>query len=334
MNYPISALLASAVLCLSGTAIADDSSAALGMGGIVLTQSEDIRMAAEDLYISPTKIHVRFDFANDSGKDIDTVVAFVLPDIDTSEFTESAIGTVTSDPINFVGFRITADGRKVPFQVEQRAIYQGRDVTAIVKAAGLPINIVAAGAYDTMKKLTPTNRKMLEARGLTDSESGEDEHPHWTVQTRFYWSQKFPAGKTVVFEQNYQPVTGQAFFMNEELGPTVKGDYSYAKNYCIDAPTRAEIEKQLAISKAAHRQDGAILYALTTDYILVTGNNWKGPIGHFHMTLDKEKPDNVLSLCLDGDLKKTGPTTFEATRENFAPAHDIHLLVLEQRPPA
>ena len=68
-----------------------------------------------------------------------------------------------------------------------------------------------------------------------------------------------------------------------------------------------------------------MLYALTTDYILVTGNNWKGPIGHFHLTLDKEKPDNVMSLCWDGELKKTGATTFEATRENFAPAHDIHL---------
>jgi hypothetical protein len=333
MKYLASVLLASAAFCLSKSAIADDSSAALGMGGVQLTQSADIRMAAEDLYVSPAKVRVRFNFANDSARDIDTVVAFVLPDIDTSEFTESALGTTTNDPVNFVGFQITADGRKVPFQVEQRAIYQGRDVTAIVKAAGLPINIVIAGSWDKLKTLTPANRKMLEARGLTDSESGDGEHPHWTVQTRFYWNQKFPAGKTVVLEQNYQPVTGQAFFMNEELAPPAKGDYSYANNYCFDASTRGEIEKQLAIAGKAKAQDGAMLDALTTDYILTTGNNWKGPIGHFHLTLDKEKPDNVLSLCWDGDLKKTSATTFEASRENFAPAHDIHVLVLEQRPP-
>jgi hypothetical protein len=333
MRYFVSALLASAALCLSSTAIADDSSAALGAGGLQLMQSTDIRMAAEDLYISPTKVRVRFDFANDSGKDIDTVVAFVLPDIDTGEFTESALGTTTKDPVNFVGLQVVADGTKVPFQVEQRAIYQGRDVTAIVKAAGLPIDIVIAGSWDRLKTLSPANRKMLEAKGLTDGESGDGEHPHWTVQTRFYWNQKFPAGKTVVLEQSYQPVTGQAFFMNEERAPPARGDFSYGINYCFDAPTRAEIEKQLAISKAANRQDGAMLYALTTNYILVTGNNWKGPIGHFHMTLDKEKPENVLSLCWDGDLKKTSATTFEATRENFVPAHDIHLLVLEQRPP-
>ena len=156
---------------------------------------------------------------------------------------------------------------------------------------------------------------MLEDRGLTDNKSGDGEHPHWTVETRFYWNQKFPAGKTVVFEQSYQPVTGQAFFMSEELAPPARGDFSYGANYCFDPGTRAEIQKQLAISKAANRQDGAMLYALTTNYILMTGNNWKGPIGRFHLTLDKEKPDNVLSLCWDGDLKKTGATTFEATRE-------------------
>jgi len=53
MKNLVSALLANAALCLSGTAIADDSSATLGMGGVQLTQSADIRMAAEDLYISP-----------------------------------------------------------------------------------------------------------------------------------------------------------------------------------------------------------------------------------------------------------------------------------------
>jgi hypothetical protein len=183
-------LLASVALCVSSTAIADDSSAALGMGGVQLTQSADIRMAAEDLYLSPAKVRVRFEFANDGVKDIDTAVAFVLPDIDTSEFTESALGTTTNDPVNFVGFQVLADGKKIPFQVQQRAIYQGRDVTAIVKAAGMPINIVIAGSWDKLKMLTPANRKLLEADGLTDGESGDGEHPHWTVETRFYWNQR------------------------------------------------------------------------------------------------------------------------------------------------
>jgi len=67
------------------------------------------------------------------------------------------------------------------------------------------------------------------------------------------------------------------------------------------------------------------------EYILTTARNWRGPIGRFHLTLDKGKPDNLLSLCWNG-LTKTSPTTFEATITNFVPDHDIRLLVLDHRP--
>ena len=130
--------ICAALLCVNG-AVADDSSAALGAGGLVLSQSQDIRMADEDLRISPKSVHVRFVFANDSSKDIDTIVAFVLPDIDSGKFWGSPLGTVTDDPVNFMGFSLKA-GREgsVTAAVEQRAFLKGRDVTDIVKSAGVP----------------------------------------------------------------------------------------------------------------------------------------------------------------------------------------------------
>jgi hypothetical protein len=64
------------------------------------------------------------------------------------------------------------------------------------------------------------------------------------------------------------------------------------------------------------------------EYILTTGANWKGPIGDFHLTIDKERPDAVLSLCMSG-LKKTGATTFEVRRTNFTPKEDIRFVVFE-----
>ncbi len=66
-----------------------------------------------------------------------------------------------------------------------------------------------------------------------------------------------------------------------------------------------------------------------TDYVLRTANNWNGPIGRFHLTLDKLRAGAILSLCWDGALKKTGPTTFEFSAEEFAPTRDIHMLVIE-----
>ena len=138
----------------------------------------------------------------------------------------------------------------------------------------------------------------------------------------------------MVLEQRYQPVTGQSFFSESELTERTREDSRYwQQNFCLDGPTRSAIAAKMAESKKANPQNGGLLNAFETDYILVTGNNWKGPIGKFHLTVDKLKADNILSMCWDGELKKTGPTTFEAERKNFAPVRDIKLLVLTSAPP-
>jgi hypothetical protein len=331
MHKLTGALLTGAALLLSTQSFADDSSAALGAGGVVLTQTADIRMAKEDLFVSPKQVRIHFEFVNDSAKDIDTIVAFPLPDIDTNEFTESPIGTMTSDPVNFVDFAVLADGRKIVPQVEQRAFYKGRDVTDIVKRAGVPLNLNDPKFSDIMEKLPKAQRKILEDADLGDSESGAEEHPHWLVRTKFWWHQTFPAHKTVILDHSYQPVTGQSFFTAYDLkGDPKQADY-YATNYCLDPAARASLAARIG-GKDASMEDGGMMLAFATDYILISGNNWKGPIGHFHLTLDKGKPSDILSLCWDGELKKTGPTTFESTRENFAPKRDIRLLVLEDAP--
>src|SRR5205085_52934 len=128
-------------------------------------------------------------------------------------------------------------------------------------------------------------------------------------------------------KHSYQPVTGQSFFGQESLGDKDEGP-SNRKAFCIDAATRKVIEARIAkLDKSG--VNGAYLEAYQTEFVLKTANNWKGPIGRFRLTLDKLKPENVLSLCWDGDLKKTGATTFEGTREDFAPTRDIKLLVLQ-----
>ncbi len=328
-----SALLAGAPLLFASQSLADDSSAALGAGGVVLTQTADIRMAKEDLYVSPDKVRIRFEFANDSAKDINTVVAFPLPDIESSVFDEEPIGNMTADPVNFVGFSVTADGKRIAPQVEQRAIYKGRDVTATLAALHIPVDVVSQTNIHALDHLTPAQIKTLHAADLTDSESGPGEHPHWTIRTKFFWNQKFPAGKTVVLEHSYQPVTGGTFYTSLDLDgdPRNPDSRRWNKNYCIDSDTLKTITARIG-SKTGKPEDGGNMEAETTDYILMSGNNWKGPIGHFHLTLDKEKPDNILSLCWGGTFKKSGATTFDFTQDNYAPPRDIHLLVLSNIP--
>jgi hypothetical protein len=326
MQKTIAAVVAGGLLIAAAPALADDSSAALGAGGVVFTKNTPVRMAAEDLFISPKSVRIRFEFVNDTAKDVDTIVAFPLPDVDNNEFTESAMGTITADPVNFIDFKAVVDGKPVAFKVEQRAFYKGKDVTATLVAAGAPLNVVAADQYKKLDAITGAKRRALIKADLVDQDV-DTLHPHWLLRTKFYWTQRFPAHKTVVIEHSYQPVTGQYFFSlmtEDEQGKSVM-----QPDYCIDGPTRAKIAAMSEARKRANGPNGEYLIAYDTDYILKTANNWNGPIGKFHLTLDKLKPENALSLCWDGELKKTGPTTFEATLANFAPARDIHLLVLE-----
>ncbi len=327
-----------AALCLlSGSAFApafaNDSSVTLGAGGLVLTKSADIAMRSEDLTISPTRVEVRYVFVNESAGDLDETVAFPLPDIDNENLWEAPRGAMTGDPVNFVGFEAASDGKPIAVSVEQRALLKGRDVTAEVKAAGLPVNLSTDAGVKALDALPKAARNTLKAEGLIVWDPRYDYiRPNWTVATKFYWRQHFPAGKPVTITHSYQPVTGRSFFTETALAPAAEDAPSqYVGPYCMDAGTRALARKRLAqgTTYPGSQMGPGMLVAYETEYVLVTANNWEGPIGRFHLTLDKLKPSNVLSLCWDGDLKKTGPTTFEAVRENFAPTRDISMLVLE-----
>jgi hypothetical protein len=320
-------LSAAASLVLAASSRADDGTAQLGAGGIVFAKSADIRMAKEDLAISPDTVAIRFEFAND-GADQDVVVAFPLPDIKLEDFYGNAIGTIGTDPVNFVGFTTTVDGKPVHAQVEQKAMLRGKDVSALVRAAGLPINLKVGNGEDQLQHLPSARRAPLVKAGLID---GDNEYPAplWTVQTRYYWTQHFPAGKTVVIEHRYTPITGGLQWSST----SAQNDHDTVEGFCMDAPVLARL-KAMSANPALRKPDpdsppqaGGILYGEVTDYILSTAATWKGPIGHFHLTLDKLDARTVLSICWPG-LKKTTPTHFEFTADNFAPKHDIHMLVL------
>ena len=329
MKRFVKAALLCSAFALVAPALGDDSSAMLGAGGVVvLTKNSDVRMAAEDLYLSPKQVKVHYSFVNDGAKDVDLMVAFPLPDVDNGDLAESPIGTTVGGGPNFVGFKLTVDGKPVTPTAEERAIFKGKDVSAEVRAAGLPLNIVIGG-YDALQHLGAAKLAALTKAGLIENEgdaTSPNYHALWTTTTKFWWKMHFPAGKPVIVDHTYQPVTGQTFFGKFALDPGEQHDY-YDKNFCLDAATVSGIEARLAQIKKKTGNDG-LLNQYTTDFVIVTANNWKGPIGKFHLTIDKLKPTNVLSMCWDG-LKKTDATRFESTLTNFAPKKDIQILVLE-----
>jgi hypothetical protein len=115
---------------------------------------------------------------------------------------------------------------------------------------------------------------------------------------------------------SYRPTVGMSDIYN---GFLIKNPAS-RKEFCITPQVRAELTK---------RKEGYGAGSMITEYILRTAHNWSGPIGHFHLTLKTGAAESVLAVCWDDGLKKTGPTTYEFTRDNYLPARDIHMLELE-----
>jgi hypothetical protein len=121
-----------------------------------------------------------------------------------------------------------------------------------------------------------------------------------------YWEQIFPKDRPVAIEHEYRPAAGGSF-----LGPGI--DFKQeSKEYCLGE----KLLRNLARSERVYRE---------IHYILTTGANWKGPIGHFKLTLLKTSPRDVISTCIS-DTRRVSDTAFEVVRENFTPTEDLKIL--------
>ncbi|MFZ1681582.1 MAG: DUF4424 family protein, partial [Rhizobiaceae bacterium] len=147
--------------------------------------------------------------------------------------------------------------------------------------------------------------------------------PRWELHSTYHWRATFPAGKDVKVAHRYKPAVGATAGLNFYWDGT-PSDYwsSYEQKYCVDR------DFAKALDRAA--KPGAGLYESRIDYILTSGGNWaNGTIGRFHLTVDKVKPENLVSFCGEG-VKKTGATRFEMTAENYYPERDVHILLVRR----
>lgn len=326
MNRTFCAVLV-AGLTLVAPARANDSTAALGAGGIVLTETNDIRMATEDLFISRKVVRVSYTFVNDTSAPITTRVAFPLPEADLEKLSESDVGWQSEDVRNVVDFRVKVGGKTVKPTLEEKAIFKGRDITAQLKKLGVPIVPRVYEAGEAIKKLPAAAKAELKRDGLAEIET-EWVSPKWTVKNIYHWTQTFPPKKPLAVTHEYKPVVGGSFLPASLVfdKPAPLQTDEFYKDYCVDDGTLAAIGKRM---KAVQKKQGEYAMMLTwwIDYVLTTGKNWKGPIGKFKLTIDKGAADNIVSLCFDG-IRKTGATTFVAERTNFEPDRDLKLMIV------
>lgn len=139
------------------------------------------------------------------------------------------------------------------------------------------------------------------------------------VKVTHHWMQTFPAGKTLKVVHEYTPATGGEallWFQDEERQAKIS-------KYCLEPDFVKWLDKTNQPDK------GVLLSPRYVEYILTTGANWKGPIGKFRLTVQKQKAPDKLSLCGTG-LKKVDARTFVMEKTDFTPEQDLAVMFVHQ----
>lgn len=312
-------LIASVLTLCIAPSFANDSTATLGAGGLVLTQNDDIQMASEDLYISPNKVSVNYQFKNTSNQPITTLVAFPLPKLPHAEMNYDI--SRSQDPLNYINFKVWVNNKAITPKVQYRAYVEDKDITQLLVEHNVPFNVADPEFGKKIDALPLSTKLKLREAGALQFEDGYEQYPFtpWEFEVTYSWEQTFEANAMTQVRHEYTPIVGTSFFHRNRLG-------ELKKNYCVDAATQSGFNRIL--SKQAKDPQNIMGYTREIDYILKTANNWKGPIGQFSLTVDKVSPKNIVSICEHG-FKKISPTQFKLTRTNFEPQTDIKVLVVE-----
>jgi hypothetical protein len=321
-------------LLAAGHAAANDSSAELSTGGLVLTHSDGVEMRSEDLFISAKAVRVKYRFFNTTAHEVTAVVAFPMPDI-TVEGEDDNTAIPTQDPRNILGFSTWVDGRAVTAQVEQKVLKDGVDRTALLRSMGVPLAPHLPSTGRIMDQLPAAAKQTLLRLNLAaieeyDAGKGWEKHiaPRWTLKTTYYWRQAFPAGREIVVEHHYKPSVGGTVESQIEIDSLhAQPSYrAYLARYCIDPDLIATVKRTKTTSA-----DGVAYSEAWIDYVLKTGGNWKSPIGSFRLVVDKGAADNLISFCGQG-VTKISPTQFEMRKTDFRPTSDLAILILQRHP--
>ena len=326
--------LAVALVLAPLQALANDTTAQLGTGGLVFMTNEDIVMASEDLSISPEQVKVVYKFHNKSDQDQHILVAFPMPDIKGDG--DFMVGIPTEDPDNIFGFETTFNGKPVDAVLHQYAFANNIDYSEELKAMGIPLAPYGQETLAALNALSDADKAKLFGQGLVipmeygvDAETQVDTTPVWTLRSTYSWEATFPAGEDADVVHTYKPSIGGtviATFMPSSADETYSQEQlaAYQKKYCVDDDLIRAIKKQGTTT------DGYTQYPFTESwisYIWSTGNNWFGPIGKFTLTVDKGDEANLVSFCGEG-VKKVGPTTFQMTATDWYPPYDQELEIL------
>jgi hypothetical protein len=327
-----------ALVLLATPAFANDTMSQLGTGGLVFLTSQDVSMDSEDLTISAQQVKVVYRFTNHADEDFHALVAFPLPDITGDGDFMVAVPSEAAE--NLFGFTTTFDGEPDESRLHQNAFAVGIDQTQLLTSLEVPLIPFGRATIEAINALPADDKAKLVHLGMVipmeyDDGTGwkTDYTPVWTLKSTYSWEADFKAGETAEVVHTYNPSVGGTVAVTFLAPPNDDEDRAadYRKTYCTDEGLIKALRKTLT---APDDYYSAPYTESWISYIWSTGSNWSGPIGKFHLTVDKGDPKNLVSFCWDGDVNKTGPTTFEMEASDWYPPYgrEFELLILERQP--
>lgn len=317
-------------------ASANDGFAAEGVGGVTIAKTDKIAIQKEVLDISCDRIHVSYDFINESDHDEDAVIMFPLPDYPA--YHPNSGGVYAGEPNNFT---ITVDGKPVQFRTEVRALtgdivwVNGRqiltkevDVTNRLKAAGLSEKEIAHFRFETkyirgergemhwQYPITKNKIEMLVKAGLMDGGEMDDTTPQWYNRVSYIWKQRFPANKVVHVEHSYRPFTsGGSNAGYSKYYDTSRNEFCLSKT---DIKTLNRIYKSEKNLDSYNNVPGTNI-----KYILTTANSWKDGIRDFTLRIHPKAENEIVSACIPVKITKVSDRLYEAKIRNFQPKQEL-----------
>jgi hypothetical protein len=320
--------------CAAAPASANDSTAELATGGLIFVKNDNVEMRSEDLSISVKEVNIRYRFFNKAASDVTVLVAFPMPDVRIEE-PDQSISLPTEDAVNLLAFTTTVNGKPVKTQVEQHVFAAGIDRTQLLTSLGIPLAPHLKATNEALDRLAREKWDDLIRLGLAEIEvydlgKGRAKHlsARWSLRTTFYWEQTFPAKAETLIDHRYRPSVGGSVQTSLGAPSAVKEAWydEYKRKYCLGSEFFAAVE---GLRKAAKSEFGPPYSEARIDYILRTGANWSGPIGQFHLTVDKGETGSLVSFCGQG-VKKTSDTKFEMSKTDFSPDGDLAVLILKK----
>lgn len=276
---------------------ANDTSYGDDNGTIVFKHQPDISMDKEVLLISQERIQVDYLFTNNGKNDATIPIAFPMPPMYFGP----------SDHSEIQNFKVTVNGVDVKTSRRLIVLLDGKtDITAKMSALGWSEkDLVGLFSESDVK---PKGKKPLPPDWFTGDE------PRFTLNEYFTWQQTFPVGQPMSIRHSYTPSVTTGIPRTARM---LIDDYS--KGTCMDDIFKTAIK----------RRDSA--YGVPwahVSYILLTANNWQGPIKDFTLRIRKQAPTDLISMCFDDDLNKIDPVTFEFRRQNYRPNRNLSVLFI------